>query len=436
MGNLIGDVAGYTFKEAVHLLLGPPCAAWTTDLPNNLHRGSIVFVIFDGIAGCGDKKDERLFNALSNAALLAGAVAFRNTTPAKDLALVIQTITGIEAPPASIIYLGTNAALLVVGIISTLFGPDDPEKPKTPIEKAWSDIEKIVKGAGQVVEGGVDLLMDSVNRGVGIIPSVCKLGTTKQTGLCYGGCLKPGYGKPQGPACAWSGGFCGCDTGFTQKHGQLCYRPGKTKFWNAVKPTCYGRLSGRGVGTIPTECPPPQCLNESGLCYRPAPRRFDADGNPITYYCIGTDCYPYAALEKIGHTFGSAPPTKTSTVCPYWPYPKGSSRGTVWTTVVDPLTGCKVATSMEGGFHIDVFDCPDKPPGQPLPSRPAPPVFPAPAPTPTPKPPRFPAPGQKSASLAPGQKPTFPAPKAAGDHTLGSKADYYRGVFAPRGGIR
>ncbi|NBQ54961.1 MAG: hypothetical protein EBU49_15470, partial [Proteobacteria bacterium] len=179
---------------------------------------------------------------------------------------------------------------------------------------------------------------DSYGRGVGTIPTACDGGKEYQAGLCYNQCPAGMYGV--GPVC-WSN----CPAGYTDM-GAVCHinmplttsgtgwycdaRDGWGTCWlwklscqpgytNAglfcaltARPTPAGfsgtyldpmkNTSGRGVGTIPTNCGPGKQY-DAGLCY---------DTCRPGYGGVGPVCWGGNPPGWVGCGMGSA---KDSTAC-------------------------------------------------------------------------------------------------------------------------
>lgn len=179
---------------------------------------------------------------------------------------------------------------------------------------------------------------DSYGRGVGTIPTACDGGKEYQAGLCYNKCPAGMYGV--GPVC-WSS----CPDGYTDM-GAVCHinmplttsgtgwycdaRDGWGTCWlwklscqpgytNAglfcaltARPTPAGfsgtyldpmkNTSGRGVGTVPTNCGPGKQY-DAGLCY---------DNCRAGYSGVGPVCWGSNPPGWVGCGMGSA---RTSSVC-------------------------------------------------------------------------------------------------------------------------
>jgi hypothetical protein len=260
MGNFLD-----TIESAV---LGKPCAFWLNDFPSELHRVTIPFLIFDGVQGCFDEEDNRLINLASNIGFLGVGIALRDNTVMKTIVEILQIFSPVKldntgGSRAIVFYVGTQMILLITGLLSTIFGTDDDDVPKSfegKLLKCGKD--SILKGkcAGipTSVDGMISLFKTSVGRGAGTIPSGCQVGYTNSAGLCYNNPPNPEVFNNKPILGVW-----------WQKKPDPVWINGKlTKYTNTGVRFELIRNFKRGVGGILVEsCPKDKPWLDAGICY-------------------------------------------------------------------------------------------------------------------------------------------------------------------------
>lgn len=232
----------------------------------------------------------------------------------------------------------------------------------TPCEEGYTGVGPLCwrNCPSDFTDTGTGCTKPTYTRGAGTIPTGCPEGQENDAGLCYPKC-REGY-KGVGPVC-WGvcpsgftdiGAFCqkpaaygrgagfvseelcrnsndhGAKTNGCEKYGLLWYpkcdpnyhavgccicSPNCPAGWTDTGTGCTKPSYGRGVGTVPSQCPEGQ-ENQAGLCYEKCKENYTGAG-PV---CWG-DCPPgmtdigaFCQKDTIDRGAGTIPPISI----PWW----------------------------------------------------------------------------------------------------------------------